>query len=254
MSQSSSNSIDEVNASHKDDISTTSLVYPISILDRINNSNLDNDERIWSDRIALQNSWTLHEKGWQVSVEWKVSPLLNDSSGIGVFAKQLIPAGTILRIGILNDNLIQLTSINDIETFCNEYGPSQYQGRLQYVQDYLWGFYPSNMTDENGYPKSNDDISNNTDERFFGMWMPGNGLNHNKIPNTVYRNDDTFTTIASSNGKRALYLIALSDIQEGDELFDDYRRHGTTPPLWLKNYAIEKNITLNFADCNDFVM
>ena len=256
MSSSSScidyNETDETN--HIQENPNALFVYPISALERINQFHLD-DHILWSDRIALQNSFTLQEKGWQVSVEWKVSP---GGYGIGVFAKQAISAGTILRIGILHVNLIQLNSIHDIESFCqaslNE-KPAQYQARLQYVQDYLWGCYPSNMTDTNGYPHTSS-INNNAlvDERFFGMWIPGNGLNHNNIPNTVYRSDDNFRTNTSTNVKSALYLIALSDIQKGDELFDDYRRHGTTPPLWLKNYATEKNITLNFADCNDFVL
>ena len=274
---SSNNHVDDVNHTHDDDDnSTTSLVYPISVLDRINNNvKLNDDERIWSDdRIALQKSFTLQEKGWQVSVEWKPSPQLN-YTGIGVFvANQSISAGTILRIGILHDNLLPLNSVDDIETFCNQNGPSQYQARLQYVQDYLWGYYPSLVTNENGYPTNSnnhdnhnkDNNNNNADERFFGMWIPGNGLNHNQIPNTVYRNDDHFfstttkTNVSSScdnagtRKRAALYLIALCDIQKGDELYDDYRRHGTTPPIWLKNYAIEKNITLNFADCNDFVL
>ena len=234
--------------------SISSLVYPIPALERMNQWNSDDGKVIWSDRMALQHTMTCPEKGWQVSVEWKTSPA---GYGIGVFAQQFISARTILRIGRRYDNLIPLNSIQDIESFCHAGGPTQYTARLQYVQDYLWGYYPSSMTDENGYPcsSSNDNENKNEDERFFGMWIPGNGLNHNNIPNTVYRNDaDDFVPTTPNGQQSVLYLVALSDIEKGDELYDDYRRHGTTPPLWLKNYATEKNITLNFADCNDFVL
>jgi hypothetical protein len=263
------------------------LVYPIAALERIdrvstsslsrttsNNHNNNKNTSLWSDRRALQHTMTLSEKGWQVSVEWKVSSIgpknndsssssssSNSSSNIGVFATQFVAAGTILRVGVRHDNLFPLNSVAEVESFCHAAAAasSQYDARLRYVQDYLWGYYPSHRTDERGYPNGTTTVED--DERFFGMWIPGNGLNHHHTPNTVYRNDrDFFTThsLTTTNVHRnpknaALYLVALTDIQAGDELFDDYNRHGRAPPLWLKNYAAEKNMTLNFADCNDFV-
>ena len=247
-----------------------SLVYPIAALERIDRvstsrsssttSNHHNTS-LWSDRRALQHTMTLSEKGWQVSVEWKVSSIdPNNTNNIGVFATQFVAAGTILRVGVRHDNLFPLNSVAEVEAFCRRHAASQYDdARLRYVQDYLWGYYPSHQTDERGYP--NDTTTTvKDDERFFGMWIPGNGLNHHPTPNTVYRNDrDFFTTHTTTTNvhrhpkNAALYLVALTDIQAGDELFDDYNRHGRAPPLWLKNYAAEKNMTLNFADCNDFV-
>jgi hypothetical protein len=118
---------------------------------------------------------------------------------------------------------------------------SLYHERLRYVANYIWGFFYT--TDDQGYPKlsKQNDTAHGGDERFFGFWIPGNGLNHNETPNTVYR-----ATVAGIN------LVALENIEAGQELFDDYRRHGTAP-RWLKDFASDRNLHLNFADCNDFV-
>ena len=48
-------------------------------------------------------------------------------------------------------------------------------------------------------------------------------------------------------------LVALTNIEAGEELYDDYRRHGSAPK-WLLEFAKEYNVTLNFAECNDFVL
>jgi len=192
-----------------------------------------------------------------------------------------------LRRGILGVNLKEFTSIADIDDFCRsrssisrssdgkgvveeeEEEAATCNAKRNYVKDYLWGF--NKEADDRGYYKfdaaaaavdgiHNNDIHNNNnspapvptttttttpddDHRFFfyGMWIPGNGVNHNETPNTVYK--------ATPDG---INLVALVDIKADDELFDDYRRHGTSSP-WLKEFARIHNVTLNFADCNDFV-
>ena len=186
----------------------------------------------WKNRIGLQDRFTLEEKGWKVDVDWRSTPY-----GAGLFSKQDIKAGTLLRSGILGTNLKEFVSTETIYEFCNSGEPSEFDARLEYVKDYLWGF--SKRTDEKGYALSSS--SEEDEDRFFGMWIPGNGLNHNEVPNTVYR--------ATPEG---IDLVALVDIQANDELFDDYRRHGTSSQ-WLKDFATQHNVTLNFADCNEFV-
>jgi len=217
----------------------------------------------WNDRIGLQNRYSLKEKGWKVQVGWRPTPY-----GAGLFSKEIIPTGTILRKGILNVNLKEFESITDIDEFCKQRPPGHNQdhdrnfyveqqetnARLNYVKDYLWGF--DKDADERGYdrknidgscsaPPSDDNDNDNTNKnkyRFFGMWIPGNGLNHNENPNTIYKQ-----TIDGID------LVALADIYTNEELFDDYRRHGSSPS-WLKEFAYQNNVTLNFVDCNDFVM
>ena len=44
----------------------------------------------------------------------------------------------------------------------------------------------------------------------------------------------------------------MTDITSGDELLDDYRRHGQ-PPAFALEFADQFDITMNFAGCNDFV-
>lgn len=180
----------------------------------------------WDDRQALQDAFTLAEKQWQVQVYWKSTPY-----GIGLFAGQDITKGQVLRIGTNGDNLISFQSVQDVDEFCQGS-----DSKLRYVKDYLWGFYLN--ADESGYPL-------NMSQRFFGMWVPGNGLNHCETPNTVYRAREGGTKVG-------IQLVALSNIQNGDELYDDYRRHGPAPQ-WLQEWATLHQVSLNFAGSNDFV-
>jgi hypothetical protein len=204
-------------------------IFPISVLDYFQQQEQVHD---WNDRIALQSRWSLMRKGWKVAVDWKETEY-----GIGVFAGEAIAAGTLLRLGKNGRNLLQFKCREDIEAFCGD--GSDYQQRLSYVKDYLWGYCTN--TDEQGYK-----VPDSTDaDRFFGMWLPGNGLNHNFSPNTVYR------TLQGGTDD-GIMLVALTDIKAGQELYDDYRRHGDAP-AWLLEFAKDKHVTLNFPDCNDFV-
>lgn len=209
----------------------------------------------WSDRIGLQDRYTLEEKGWHVHVDWRPTPY-----GAGLFSKQAIAKGTILRTGILGVNLKEFQSIADIDEFCNQQQHQQQENddenpenviiaRREYVKDYLWGF--SRFADEGGYPLDAEaDVADASGgRRFYGMWIPGNGLNHSPEPNTVYRLSPAGE---GNNDAGGIDLVALTDIAVDDELFDDYRRHGKAPH-WLKEFAQLYNVTLNFADCNDFV-
>jgi hypothetical protein len=190
----------------------------------------------WDDRIQLQSKWSNEEKGWKVAVQWKETPY-----GVGLFSAQHINAGTILRKGCFGRNLLRFETANDIEAFLQDVTNSaESQARLRYVSDYLWGFYAH--SDERGYPIS---LCTDRNNQFVGMWIPGNGLNHDVNPNTVYR--------PKVGGlEEGIDLIALTDIAAGDELFDDYRRHGSAT-TWLLEFAKTKNINLNFEGCNDFV-
>lgn len=206
--------------------------YPIQILKECREKRIVN----WDDRIALQATWTVSEKGWQTeAVDWRETPF-----GVGLFAKEDIIAGTVLRIGKNGRNLQQFTCKQDIEDFCACGEDSL--ARLNYVKDYLWGY--SKVADESGYVMPGDK-SDDPENWFFGMWVPGNGLNHSPTPNTVYR------TLPGGT-EEGIMLLALTDIQKDEELYDDYRRHGSAPK-WLKEFAQEKQITLNFAECNNFV-
>jgi len=230
----------------------------------------------WNDRIGLQARYSLPEKGWQVPVDWRATPYGagcfyvgskdHDSSESG-----LLKAGTVLRRGRLGVNLIPFASVPDIDAFClgntdhqptnnsnnanvpssKEQQDNDYLARRDYVKDYLWGFYLN--ADEQGYPFESDD------DRFFGMWVPGNGLNHNEEPNMVYRpvygrNDGNNDNDDVDQGPKliGIDLVALRDISPNEELLDDYRRHGKAP-TWLKEFAVQHNVSLVFADCNDFV-
>jgi hypothetical protein len=86
----------------------------------------------------------------------------------------------------------------------------------------IFGHFNPNA-DERGYDDDDDETTSEKEtNRFFGMWVPGNGLNHNREPNTVYR------PAAQGGTDVGIHLVALRDIEQGEELFD-YRRHGTAP-------------------------
>ena len=178
----------------------------------------------WDDRVDFQSRFSPEEKGWQVKVEWKPSKY-----GTGVFSCEDIPQHTVLRVGEIGRNLLGFENPDDLVAFAGE-EPAKWR----YLQDYLWGLYTE--ADERGYQLSS------SSSMWVGMWIPGNGLNHSTEPNTMYRDF----------GAGRLNLVALTDITAGDELFDDYRRHGIAPE-WLKEFASSKGLSLNFADCNDFV-
>jgi len=197
----------------------------------------------WDDRIGLQRKWPNANKGWKVEVEWKQTPF-----GAGVFAAQDIEPETVLRVGQNGMNLMQFRSVDDIEAFCRGAQGSatdtEYRARVGYVSDYLWGFDPN--ADARGYEVVRQENSRPLAPRFFGMWIPGNGLNHRLEPNTVYRP-------AAGGTDEGINLVALSPIKRGEELFDDYRRHGRAPD-WLLAFARDYKVSLNFAECNDFVV
>ncbi|KAG1653892.1 hypothetical protein FOA52_013775 [Chlamydomonas sp. UWO 241] len=81
---------------------------------------------------------------------------------------------------------------------------------------------------------------------WYGLWVPGNGLNHGPEPNVVYR--------APPIGGVAvgIDLVAMTDVTAGEQLLDDYRRHGQ-PPAWAREFAASFGVSMNFSGCNDFV-
>jgi hypothetical protein len=207
--------------------------FPISVMDAMEGAD-------WTNRLNFQAKWSNKDKGWQVAVEWKNTPF-----GVGLFAAQDITDGTIIRIGKNGFNLVQFQGVLDIESFCNEgQGDAEHHARLHYVSDYLWGYSYKN-TDSRGYDIEPLEDKDSIEDRFFGMWIPGNGLNHKPTPNTVYRTRKGGT-------EDGIVLVALGDITKGDELYDDYRRHGRAPQ-WLLDFSKAKQVSLNFAECNDFV-
>jgi hypothetical protein len=244
-----------------------------------------NDETIdWDDRSGLQNKWTLAEKGWEVQVEWKAST--TKEQGIGVFAQERIEPGTILRRGRLGYNLVQFHNVDDIEAFVaagngdaagataaaaaasataavsatgdpadvaavdatTSTSSTREDAKWRYVSDYLWGFHY--RTNEGGWP-----YDEHSSLMFVGMWMPGNGLNHSMYPNTIYRVPPPQGVVGADVRDKhdAIQLVATREIFEGEQLYDDYRRHGKSP-MWLQPLIRRRNLQLNFKDCNDFVV
>ena len=54
------------------------------------------------------------------------------------------------------------------------------------------------------------------------MLVPGNVLNHNLEPNTVYQPPENGTA-------EGIDLVVLCGIRNGEKRFHDFRRHGRAP-------------------------
>ena len=148
----------------------------------------------WNDRVKLQSRWSNDDKGWRVSVEWRQT-----TYGAGVFAMQDIAAGTILRHGRIDTNLKQFKSAQEMRDFCKddsgcECTAGTNSALVAYVGDYFYGFNPG------------------VGETWYGIWVPGNGLNHSEDANTVY--------LAAEGGlTTGINLVALTDVRAGTDAF-----------------------------------
>jgi len=187
----------------------------------------------WSDRVGIQQQFTPEEVGWKVAVEWGPSEF-----GTGVFAKQSIKKGTVVRRGVLGVNYLPFESAEDIDAFCRRDGDSNYDAKLQYVCDYIWSFHTDAASVDNEQ-KSED----NKDTRTSGIWIPGCAINHSTVPNLVF--------VWNSEAK-GIDLIARVDISEDEEIVCDYRTFGNAP-RFLKDWADKNKVSLPHPDCNDFV-
>ena len=66
----------------------------------------------WSNTGAMQAAYTLQEKGWTRSVTWRNSTV--EGAGLGVFAAEFIPAGTVYRVLREGENLLVLRGPEDV--------------------------------------------------------------------------------------------------------------------------------------------
>ena len=127
----------------------------------------------WSDRFGIQQQFTPEEVGWNVAVKWGPSEF-----GTGVFAKQSIKKGTVVRRSFLGVNFRLFESAEDIDAFCRSDGDANnYDAKVQYVSDYVRSFHTDTASVDNEH-KSED----NKDTGLHGLWIPGCAINHSTVP------------------------------------------------------------------------
>ena len=80
-------------------------------------------------------------------------------------------------------------------------------------------------------------------ENFYGVWIPGCGVNHAEDPNI---------SKISNNVNEGINMYAIKDIKAGCELFIDYRVY-PEPPEWARNFAKQHKIDMVFRGFNEFV-
>lgn len=189
----------------------------------------------WDDRRGLQKCWTYQEQNLLVNVEWKLSEF-----GTATFAGEDIPAGTSIRIVHEGEHYVTFKGPEDVEDFLegkgywalngNPVDKEEYEARLRYISDYMVSLDPA--IDPHGvdvvYCK-----------------FPGNSNNHHAEEYNVQ-------VIAANKDANVLILVALKDIKKGEPLYQNYQLWGK-PPTWLKNFALDKDITLLHPNMNDFV-
>ena len=98
----SSETLTHVAEPHNEIMSSTSS-YSLPILDSLTSIS-------WDDRKALQNAWTLQEKGWLFDIEWKETKF-----GLGAFASQHVSKSDPIRVGEFggqeHDSVLRLDKI-----------------------------------------------------------------------------------------------------------------------------------------------
>uniref|UniRef100_A0A7S3L5E7 SET domain-containing protein n=1 Tax=Amphora coffeiformis TaxID=265554 RepID=A0A7S3L5E7_9STRA len=200
--------------------------------------NLDSIED-WDDRRALQNRWTLAEKGWLIAVEWKETA----SYGLGAFAAQDIVAGTPLRHGRVGRNLVPIRNAADLRNFLGDAeNKDVYQARVRYLSDYLFG---SQLYDGQGRRIPG---TEGNDDRLHCVLIPGFGTNHSATPNIG------LVPAAEGGLETGVTMIAYRDIAKGEELCNDYGLCGDAPAFVLE-FAEAQAIPMSFVfrGCNDYV-
>ena len=163
---------------------------------------------------------TLKEKGWKVNVLWKDQFLGGKCIGIGLFAQQDIPEGSILRIGKFGHDILIYNRETNIPDITNP-------GTLEHLANYSI-VCPCQMV------KGGDDMV---------LWLPGVGINHSTNPNCM--------VLCTVNG---MCIISIQDIKDGEALVLDYNSFGSVP-TWYE-IMLRNNLgtaTCVFPGANDYV-
>jgi len=156
----------------------------------------------WINALQAQKDIPWNEKGWQCEFEWKESGI--PEAGIGAFSKELIKAGSLMRIGVVGFNLFKFDSPKDLP--------------------------PMETTQTKDWVRHYSVCVPNIDEKFGDSLFilgPGCGINHTeKNENTSYCYDTNLN---------ALLVHAIRDIPAGEELVMDYKKC-INPCGWLMEY------------------
>ena len=64
----------------------------------------------WGDSVAMQNEYSWEEKGWLIPVEHKPSSI----AGVGVYVKENVKKGTVLRKGVPGQNMVMAKSLKEL--------------------------------------------------------------------------------------------------------------------------------------------
>jgi len=157
-----------------------------------------------------------------VKVHWDDEFIDDVCIGIGVFADQHIPSGTVLRRGVFGQNCILFSQHFNCPNL-------EISSIVEYLRNYA------------GYAGNHADSC--PTEKYMILYVPGISVNHSTEPNVVL-----------TPTKEGVDLTAIKDIEDGENLRLDYRAFGNAPD-WFTAMLYEKtgNKECVFLGSNDYV-
>jgi len=174
----------------------------------------------WEDSEIMQKALTPEEKGWNVKVKWGQQYIGDLCLGLGVFADEYIPEGTVIRTGRIGVNQLLFNKNTNFPNIDNK-------ATALYLKHYVYRC-PCQVKDN--------------DENLV-IYIPGSSFNHSTEPN--------FDLVCWDGGAN---MVASRDICKGEPLNYDYKRFGAAPG-WFKDILQEQfgETECVFQGENDYV-
>ena len=187
----------------------------------------------WDSYTELQHSMTLHEKGWRVKVYWADDFEDGQYIGLGVFAGENIPKGTVMRVAEIGVNIVLFNRTTNLP-------PLHKVEKSKMADTDVDGKKTADHLKNYGF-KCPCHVGGGGDDMM--VFLPGNAVNHRIGGNTGL--------LCRKNGTD---VIALRDITEGEPLRSDYNTFGRAP-RWYTEVLKESLGTdeCTFAGLNEYV-
>ena len=154
----------------------------------------------WENPEAMQKSMSLEDKGWNVKVCWGKQYIDDTCIGLGLFADENIPNGTIIRTGRIGANLIIFNSTANLPNL-------NHKPTVEYLKHYAY--------------RCACHVKENPDNLV--IWIPGNSVNHTQNSNAL-----------QVCWKEGMNIVSTQEISKGDMISLDYRGFGDPPKWFLK--------------------
>ena len=160
----------------------------------------------WTDIETMAKSFNFATIGWQIKVEYRESSIPGMKTSKGIYTMENIKKGQILRIGQIDQQVIEMRDEQDAPPLVNKVNGCKEQCHVvtfNYLTNY--GFRYKSFPEGKVY-----------------IWVPGNGLNHGS-------GDDQFCHQVFDEKSNSIHVVASKDIPAGQEMYEDYNNYGDFP-------------------------